>query len=63
MTSTTAFPAGAVRSFESFTQAANENANARVMAGIHFRFACEAGQTLGDKVGKWTLDNHLKPLH
>jgi PAP2 superfamily len=63
MTSTTAFPAGAVRSFKSFTQAANENANARVMAGIHFRFACEAGQMLGDKVGKWTLDNHLKPLH
>jgi len=63
MTSTTAFPAGAVRSFKSFTQAANENANARVMAGIHFRFACEAGQMMGDKVGKWTLDNHLKPLH
>jgi hypothetical protein len=63
MTSTTAFPAGTVRSFKSFTQAANENADARVMAGIHFRFACEAGQKLGDKVGKWTLENHLKPLH
>ena len=44
-TSTTAFPAGAIRSFKSFTQAADENADSRVMAGIHFRFACDAGQT------------------
>jgi hypothetical protein len=63
MTSTTAFPVGAVRSFKSFTQAADENADSRVMAGIHFRFACEAAQKQGDKVGKWTVDNHLKPLH
>ena len=62
-TSTTAFPAGAVRSFKSFKQAADENADSRVMVGIHFRFACEAGQKMGDKVGKWTLDNYLKPLH
>jgi len=63
MTSTTAFPAGAIRSFNSFTQAADENADSRVRVGIHFRFACEAGQKQGDKVGEWTLNNHLKPLH
>ena len=63
MTSTTAFPAGARRSFNSFTQAADENADSRVRVGIHFRFACEAGQKQGDKVGEWTLNNHLKPLH
>ncbi len=62
-TSTTASPAGAERSFKSFKQAADENADSRVMAGIHFRFATEAGLKLGDKVGKWTLDNYLKPVH
>ena len=50
------------RSFSSFSQAADENADSRVMAGIHFRFACEAGQTLGNKVGQWTVENHLRPL-
>ena len=63
MTSTTAVPTGTLRSFNSFKEAANENADSRVMAGIHFRFACEAGQKLGDEVGKWTLGNHLKPRH
>jgi len=62
MTSTTAFPAGAVRSFDSFNEAANENADSRVMVGIHFRFAIEAGQRQGDKVGKWTVQNYLRPL-
>lgn len=61
-TSTTASPAGVQRSFKSFKQAADENADSRVMAGIHFRFSCDAGQKLGDKVGKWTLDNYMKPL-
>lgn len=61
-TSTTASPAGDERSFKSFKQAADENADSRVMAGIHFRFSCDAGQKLGDKVGKWTLDKYLKPL-
>ena len=62
MPSPTALPNGATRSFQSFSQAANENADSRVMAGIHFRFACVAGQKLGDDIGKWTVENHLKPL-
>jgi hypothetical protein len=62
MTSPTALPAGSTRSFQSFSQAANENADSRVMAGIHFRFSCEAGQELGNKIGAWTVSNHLKPL-
>ena len=62
MTSFTAIPAGSTRSFTSFSQAANENADSRVMAGIHFRFSCEAGQELGNKIGNWITDNHLKPL-
>jgi len=63
MTSTTAVPAGAIRSFESIKKAANENAESRVMVGIHFRFAINAGQKLGDEVGRWTVKNYLEPLH
>jgi hypothetical protein len=62
MTSTTAEPAGYTRSFQSFSQAALENADSRVMAGIHFRFACNAGLEMGRKVGRWATDNHLRPL-
>lgn len=62
MTSPTAFPAGAARSFNSFSQAAKENAESRIMAGIHFRFSCDAGLKLGADIGSWTVDNHLKPL-
>ncbi|HKZ65976.1 MAG TPA: vanadium-dependent haloperoxidase, partial [Chitinophagaceae bacterium] len=62
MTSFTAIPAGNTRSFASFSQAANENAASRVMAGIHFRFSCDAGQELGDKIGNWIIENHLNPI-
>jgi hypothetical protein len=62
MTSVTAVPAGSTRNFTSFSQAANENADSRVQAGIHFRFSCVAGQELGNKVGNWTVDNYLAPV-
>jgi hypothetical protein len=35
------------RSFTSFSQAAQESADSRVYAGIHFRTACKDGLTLG----------------
>lgn len=59
-TSTSAEPPYSSRSFTSFSQAADENANSRVMGGIHFRFACNAGQQLGDKVGEFTIANYLR---
>lgn len=62
MSSPTALPAGSTRSFYNFMEAADENAESRVLAGIHFRFSCEKGQELGNKVGKWTVDNHLRPV-
>jgi hypothetical protein len=63
MTSSTASqPNVEVRSFTSFYQAAQENADSRVMAGIHFRFACEAGLTLGKRIGKYTFENYLEPV-
>jgi hypothetical protein len=62
MSSPTALPGTGPRSFTGFRQAADENADSRVKAGIHFRFACDAGQELGDKIGQWLVDNHFKPL-
>ncbi|MBC7902948.1 MAG: phosphatase PAP2 family protein [Gemmatimonadaceae bacterium] len=60
--SPTAIPAGSTRTFQSFSEAANENADSRVRAGLHFRFSCVAGQEMGTKIGNWTVDNHLKQL-
>lgn len=62
MSSTTSQPAGATRTFNSISQAANENADSRVMAGIHFRFSCNAGQELGDKVGAFISKTHLRKI-
>lgn len=62
MSSPTALPSNESRSFANVRQAADENADSRVRAGIHFRFACEAGQEMGDKIGQWMVDNYLKPL-
>ncbi|WP_270938154.1 vanadium-dependent haloperoxidase, partial [Falsiroseomonas oryzae] len=61
-TSTTALPANPVRRFASFSDAADENADSRVMAGLHFRFACEAGLRLGTQVGTFALTHHLKRI-
>lgn len=62
MSSPTALPGAGERSFSSFKDAAQENADSRVTAGIHFRFACEAGLDLGDQIGQWIVNHHLKPL-
>ena len=60
---TTAIPAGAVRSFDSFKKAADENADSRVKIGIHFRSACDAGQTQADKIRQLTVKNHMEIVH
>jgi hypothetical protein len=62
MTSTSADPANSTRTFATFAQAATENADSRVLAGLHFRFSCDEGLALGKKVGQWMLDHQLKPL-
>jgi hypothetical protein len=54
---------GVTRSFHSFSQALDEVKNARVFAGIHFRFSCDDGTTVGNQVGNWVLDRALLPAH
>src|SRR5688500_4685546 len=60
--SPTSIPAFSVRGYTHFSKAAKENADSRVRAGIHFRFACDAGLELGKKIGDWTVDKHLRKL-
>ena len=42
---------GVTRNYSNFTQAVDEAFNARIYGGIHFRAACQDGQTTGAQVG------------
>ncbi|HKU44306.1 MAG TPA: vanadium-dependent haloperoxidase [Polyangiales bacterium] len=60
MTSSTALePNLEMRTFTSFRQAAQENADSRVVAGLHFRSACNAGLALGASIGEHVFENQL----
>jgi hypothetical protein len=54
---------GVVRSFDSFSEAADEAAVSRIFAGQHFRYDEDAGQALGDEVGDFVSDHLLRPAH
>ncbi len=54
--------AGLTRSFHSFSQAARENADSRVIAGIHFRSACRDGLRLGSEIGALAIRVQLRPV-
>jgi hypothetical protein len=53
---------GIVRTFQSFSQAADEAAVSRIYAGQHFRYDEDAGQALGDDVGDFVFNNILGPV-
>jgi hypothetical protein len=53
--------AGITRKFASFSQAAQENADSRIYAGIHFRSACRDGIKLGEQIGRRAFANFLQP--
>jgi hypothetical protein len=61
-TSSSADPTAPERNFKSFAHAAYENASSRVMAGLHFRFSCDAGLLLGHRVGHHATQQLLAPL-
>jgi hypothetical protein len=60
--STTSVPAGSQRCYTSLSQARQENADSRVVVGIHFRTAVEQGVRLGKKIGKYTIKHNLRAL-
>jgi len=51
---------GITRSFTTFSQAAAENGESRIYAGIHFRPAVEDGLAQGKKIGRFTFTHVLK---
>jgi hypothetical protein len=61
MTSTSAEPANSSRSFANVWQAAVENADSRIFAGLHFRFSCDQGLDMGKKIGTWVHQTQLRP--
>ncbi len=54
---------GIVRHYTSFSAAQKDFEDARVSAGIHFRFADEDATTLGTKIAEYILENACLPLH
>jgi hypothetical protein len=51
------------RSFDSFSQAAGENALSRIYLGIHFHFDATAAIQSGDKIADYIFQHSLLPLH
>ena len=60
--STCADPNPVVRSYTSFSQAADENAASRIYVGIHFRKAVENGVKHGQRIAAYAVHRLLKPL-
>ena len=52
---------GATRSYAGFTAMANEQADSRIYAGIHYRFDNNAGQSVGRNVANYVFLNFMKP--
>jgi hypothetical protein len=62
-TTTSGVPfAGMTRSFDAFSQAARENGESRIYAGIHFRSAVEDGIEQGKKIGRFAFTHALRRL-
>ncbi len=50
------------RDFTRFSQAADEVVEARILLGIHFRFADTAARDLGRNVAKWGHRHYFRPI-
>jgi PAP2 superfamily len=60
MTSGGEYP-GITRKFWSFSEAARENGASRILCGIHFSTAVNAGYVQGERIGEWAYENALQP--
>jgi vanadium-dependent haloperoxidase-like protein len=61
--STCGDPSPVFRSCTSFSQAAAENANSRILIGFHFRKAIEEGTAYGRKIGERAATLYLGPVN
>ena len=50
------------RTFSHFTDVMQEVVDARILLGIHFRFADEEARKQGKHVANWAFGNYLRPL-
>jgi len=63
-TTTSGVPfAGITRSFAGFSDAARENGESRIYAGIHFRSAVEEGIAQGEKIGQFVFEHSLRAIN
>lgn len=53
------FAQDVVRSFDSFSEIARENAESRIYLGVHFRADAEQGLVLGDKLAAYVMANTI----
>jgi hypothetical protein len=53
---------GVERSYRSFAAVADENVDARVWSGIHWRTSDHVGQAVGRRIGRWVLRHALQPI-
>ena len=60
MTSGAPYP-GITRKFWSFSEAARENGASRILCGIHFSTAVNAGYIQGERIGEWAFEHALQP--
>ena len=51
------------RTYHRFSEAAREVVDARVLLGIHFRFADTAARAQGRRVAEWTFSGYLRPIN
>jgi hypothetical protein len=50
------------RTYRRFSDAADDMVEARILLGIHFRFADTAGRKQAQRVADWTFNHYLLPL-
>jgi hypothetical protein len=53
--------AAVIRSYTTFSQAADENAVSRIYIGIHFRNAVEEGVRHGRRIGAYAVQKFMRP--
>ena len=53
---------GLVKTYQRFTDAADECGDSRVYIGIHFRTSLRHGSNLGRTVAHWTTNHIIEPL-
>jgi hypothetical protein len=54
--------AGGPLTYSTFRQMTDDIYDARIYGGIHFRFDQDAGEWIGQQVGKYTLQNYLRSV-